>query len=99
MPKLTSPHILGTSANLLGFCLFVITSLKIANQTENHMVDEFTAVVAFMLTLSCVFSFVSMRTLNLQRGERYERIADYIFIVSLVSILLIIALITLNFIA
>ena len=57
MASNTSPHILSTSANLLGFCLIVITSLHIANKTEVWMVDEISSVVAIMLIFSCVFSF------------------------------------------
>ena len=34
MKRNTSPHILNTAANLLGFCLFVITSLHISNKRE-----------------------------------------------------------------
>ena len=98
MSNNTSPHILGTSANLLGFCLFVITSLHIASQDELMKIDEMTSVVAVLLTLSCIFSFVSIRTANSKRELRLERIADYLFLAALIGILVIILLITLNFI-
>ncbi|WP_347065399.1 hypothetical protein [Flavobacterium sp. WV_118_3] len=39
----TAPHILSTSANLLGFCLFVITALRVSDKQESTLVDEFTA--------------------------------------------------------
>lgn len=94
----TSQHILSTSANLLGFCLFVITSLKIADKIESHIIDELTSVIAVLLTFSCVFSFVSIRTKFKNREKRMELIADYFFITSLVGILIVILLITLNFI-
>lgn len=55
MANKTSQHILGTSANLLGFCLFVITSLHLAIKTENTLIDEFTCIVALLLTVSSVF--------------------------------------------
>jgi len=98
MTNNTSQHILNTSANLLGFCLFVITSLHIASLTETHIIDELTSVIAILLTFSCVFSFVSIRTSNLNREKRLETVADYLFIISLIGILIIILLITLNFI-
>lgn len=98
MANNTSPHILNTAANLLGFCLFVITSLHIANQTESHLIDEFTSVIAALLTFSCVFSFISIRTQRARIEKLFESIADYIFIISLIGILIIILLITLNFI-
>jgi uncharacterized membrane protein SirB2 len=98
MANNTSPHILNTSANLLGFCLFVITSLHIANHTENHIIDEFISIVAVLLTFSCFFSFTSIRTTNQKRKKWLETIADYFFVVALVGILIIIILITLNLI-
>ncbi len=98
MANNTSPHILNTSANLLGFCLFVITSLHISNRTENHVIDEFTSIIAVLFTLSCIFSFISIRTKSIEREKQLESIADYFFISGLVGILLIILLITMNFI-
>lgn len=94
----TSQHILSTSANLLGFCLFVITALHITNQTENHFVDEITSVIALLFSSSCIFSFASLRTQDSLKEKRYETIADYLFMVGLIGILLIILLITLNFV-
>ena len=96
MANNTSQHILNTSANLLGFCLFVITSLHIADKVETHFIDEFTSVVAVLLTFSCIFSFISIRTSNQNREQLFETIADYLFIVALVGILIIILLITFN---
>jgi len=98
MANNTSQHILNTSANLLGFCLFVITSLHIANLTEIHIIDELTSVIALLLTFSCVFSFISIRTASKQKERKFETIADYFFVTSLIGILIIILLITFNFI-
>jgi uncharacterized membrane protein len=94
MANKTSQHILNTSATLLGFCLFVITSLHIANQTETHIIDELTTVVAILFTFSCIISFTSIRTTNQLREKLLETIADYIFVTALVGILIIILLIT-----
>lgn len=98
MANNTSPHILPTSANLLGFCLFVITSLHISNQIETHVIDEFTSIIAVLLTFSCIFSFISIRTKSIKRESQFETIADYFFISGLVGILVIILLITMNYI-
>jgi hypothetical protein len=98
MANNTSQHILNTSANLLGFCLFVITSLHIANLREAHYIDELTSIIAILFTFSCMFSFFSIRTSNTKKEKQLETIADYLFIVALIGILLIILLITLNFI-
>jgi len=98
MPNTTSQHILTTSANLLGFCLFVITSLHFTDKAENSIVDELTSGVAILLTVSCLFSFFSIRSSNPIVEKRLETIADYLFIISLLGILVIISLITLNYI-
>jgi hypothetical protein len=97
MANNTSQHILSTSANLLGFCLFILTSLHIADKREGTLIDEFTSVIALLLTISSFFSFVSIRTTNLKREAQLERIADYFFIISLVGILMVITVITFNY--
>jgi hypothetical protein len=98
MPNTTSQHILSTSANLLGFCLFVITSLHFTDKAESSIIDELTSVIAILLSVSCLFSFFSIRTSNSIIEKRLEILADYLFIISLVGILIIISLITLNYI-
>jgi hypothetical protein len=64
--------------------------------TERYFIDEFTSVVAVLLTFSCMFSFVSIRTKIETREKHYETIADYLFLVALAGILIIILLITFN---
>ncbi|QNF34884.1 hypothetical protein HUW51_19945 [Adhaeribacter swui] len=97
MANKTSQHIIGTSANLLGFCLFVITSIHLTNRIENTLADELTSIVALFLTVSSVFSFISIRTENTNRGYKLEQIADYLFIISLIGIFGIIVFIIINF--
>ena len=97
MANRTSQHILGTSANLLGFCLFVITSIHLADKTENTLIDEFTSITALLLTVSSVFSFISIRTENEKREYRFEQIADYLFLLSLIGVFVIISFIIINF--
>jgi hypothetical protein len=98
MANKTSQHILSTSANLLGFCLFVITSFHIANYSEASIIDELTSVIAMLLVFSCLFSFVSIRTQRPNIERILENTADYLFFSSLVGLLIIIALIAFNFI-
>jgi len=94
MANQTSQHILNTAANLLGFCLFVITSIHIANKTENSYIDEITSIIALMLTISTVCSFFSIRTKNIKREAQLEKIADGLFVISLLGIFTIIGVIT-----
>lgn len=98
MANNTSQHVLGTSANLLGFCLFVITSFHVTSKGEASIIDELTSIVAFLLTISCLFSFFSLRTKNSKTEHRLETVADYLFIISLTGILIIVLLIALNLI-
>jgi hypothetical protein len=96
MANTTSQHILNTSANLLGFCLIVITSLHITNSSEVSIIDELTSIIALLLIFSCMFSFFSIRTSKGEKELRFETIADYLFIASLAGILIIILIIALN---
>lgn len=97
MANKTSQHILSTSANLLGFCLFIITSLHLTNKANNNLIDELTSVLALLLTVSSIFSFISIRTENKNKEFKLEQIADFLFIVSLAGILGIILFIIFNF--
>lgn len=98
MANTTSQHILSTAANLLGFCLFVITSLHVADKSASTFIDEFTSLIALLLAFSCIFSFISIRTNNSDKELRFEKIADYLFIISLTGIVVIILLLVLKFI-
>lgn len=86
MANKTSGHIMGTAANLLGFCLIVLTSLHFTNRTTRTIIDELTSVIALLLTVSAAFSFISIRTENELKGNRFETIAEYLFIISLAGI-------------
>jgi hypothetical protein len=97
MANNTSQHIMGTAANLLGFCLFVITSLHVSNQATVNHIDEFTSVIALLLAFSCFFSFMSIQSKNEKKEMLLEKIANYLFLASLLGILIIILLITLHF--
>ena len=67
MANLKSPHILPTSANLLGLCLIVATSLHLSNNRELHLVIETTSVIALMLAGSTLFSYLSIKTDNTKK--------------------------------
>ncbi len=64
---------------------------------ENTLVDEFTAIIALLLTVSSVLSFISIKTELKEREQRLEQIADYLFIFSLIGIFAIIVFIIINF--
>lgn len=97
MANKTSQHILGTSANLLGFCLFIITALHLSSENETSMIDEITSIIAILLIFSSVFSFISIRTEKSREERRLELIADYLFLLSLLGILVVVVFILINF--
>ncbi|MFL9843148.1 hypothetical protein [Flavobacterium rhizosphaerae] len=93
----TSVHILSTSTNLLGFCLVIITAFHVASKSEMTYIDEVTAIISIFLAVASILSFLSIRTKNEFAEERLERIADYLFLFSLISFIIDIILIALNF--
>ncbi|MBK9984934.1 MAG: hypothetical protein IPP15_21650 [Saprospiraceae bacterium] len=92
-----SPHILNTSATLLGLCFIVLTSLKLNNKAEATLIDEFTAIAILMFMVSSFLSFLSMRS-NRIPSQRYEKFADFIFLSGLFFLFLTTILILFNFI-
>lgn len=90
MANKTSQHVLNTSANLLGFCLVVVSSIHLLNKADDSFADEFTSIVCLLLILSTIFSFFSIRAENGLFQSRFEKIADYLFIISLIGIFLIV---------
>jgi MFS superfamily sulfate permease-like transporter len=98
MANKTSQHILSTAATLLGFCLFVITSMHIFNYSDKSIIDDFTAGIALSLISSGLFSFFSIRSKDPVLERRLEIAADYLFITALTGILIIILLIALHII-
>lgn len=89
MERNKSQHILNTSSNLLGFCLVVLTSLKISKLSEVSKIDEMTGVASILLIASCLLSFLSIRTNKQKLVAKYENVADYIFIVGLFLVFII----------
>ena len=95
--KKNIPHILNTSATLLGLCFVVLTSFKINKFNEGTIIDELTSFAIIMFLLSCVFSYLSIRSAN-QSIERFEKLADIVFLLGLFLLFVITMLITFNFI-
>ncbi|UIR57552.1 hypothetical protein LZQ00_06965 [Sphingobacterium sp. SRCM116780] len=73
-------HILNTSANLLGICFLVLTSMKKMKLTEGSLIDEFAAVAVVIFMISCIISFIAMKRSDLREVKRLENIADIIFL-------------------
>ena len=86
MSNKTSQHILPTAANLLGFCLVVITSLHISSATVNSILDEFTSIVALLLCMSVIFSFISIKSESRIWTHRIELLAEILFGIAIAGI-------------
>ncbi|WP_309641624.1 hypothetical protein [Flavobacterium sp.] len=91
------PHILNTSATLLGLCFVVLTSLKVNKFSEGSIIDELTSFAIIMFLTSCVFSYLSIRSIN-QSIQRFEKVADIVFLLGLFFLFVITMLVTFNFI-
>jgi len=76
-------HILNTSANLLGICFLVLTTIKKMKLTEESLIDECAALAIFIFMAICILSFISMKRGHLREVKRLENLADIIFITGL----------------
>ena len=97
MAENRSPHILSTSANLLGICFIVLTSLKKLALTDGSLIDEFSVAAVMFFTTSCILSFISMRR-QVTASHRPEKAADLIFLSGLLVLFLATILIAFNLI-
>lgn len=89
-----SPHILNAASALLGFCLVILTSLKISDFGERTYIDEVAGIASLCLTMSCLFSFLAIRTFHKKKEHQYDTIADYLFMCSLFCISVSVLLVT-----
>ena len=96
-PNNKAPHILNTSANLLGICFLVLTSLKVLKLSGTTFIDECTSVAAILFMSSSILSFLAIRS-NTEKSARYENIADAIFLSGLICLFVTIMMVTFNFI-
>ena len=89
-------HIFSVSAALVGVCLTVIGLIRIIINTNKveTAVDDFLAVDAVIFLLSCLLSYWALRTRNLYRMYRVERVADTVFLGGLFLMVLICSFIT-----
>ncbi|MFC4163337.1 hypothetical protein [Epilithonimonas zeae] len=94
--KKTAPHILNASTNLLGFCLVIITSLKISKFNHYSYLDEFAVVAIFCLALSCALSFLAIKSEKEKVSVKLENFADGLFFVALLCIILAICIVSID---
>jgi len=82
------PHILTASSNLLGICFILITGIKFTNANLTTYADEFAIISSIGFLVSCILSYISLRSEKSKNEERYEKYADLCFLFGLVSLFL-----------
>ncbi|PTS94737.1 hypothetical protein DBR11_22630 [Pedobacter sp. HMWF019] len=95
MPKTKSSHILNTSANLLGLCFIVLTSVKVSKMGGVTVIDETAALAIFLFMISCILSFLSIRRGD-AASDKLEKIADIAFLSGLIILFVTTMMITFN---
>ena len=95
--KKNFPHILNASSTLLGLCFVVLTSLRFSDKYETTVIDELTAIAIVMFMTSSILSYLSMRSGKFP-GQKYEKIADIVFLSGLILLFVTTLLVTLNII-
>lgn len=83
-----SPVILSAASNLAGLSFIILTFLKSLSTSQINFSDEVTAVSVVTFLISCIVSFISIRSSNKQNAEKFEIVAEYIFLVGLILLLI-----------
>ena len=89
-------HIFTVSSAMVGVCLTVIGLIRVVITfgTADTLADDFLAADALLFLLSCLLSYWALRSRGLRRMHRLEKIADGIFIVAMIGMVVVCALIT-----
>src|SRR5213082_3362454 len=89
-------HIFTVSSAMVGVCLTVIGLIRVVITlgTADALADDFLAADALLFLVSCLLSYWALRSRSLRRMHRLEKIADGIFIIAMIGMVIICALIT-----
>jgi len=88
-------HIFTVSASMVGVCLTVIgiVNIVISIKKITTIADDLLAVNAFIFLCSCLLSYWALRARSKRRMHQVERIADLIFLIGLLLMVVICGLI------
>jgi uncharacterized membrane protein len=91
-----SIHIFTVSSAMVGVCLTVIGLIRVVITfgKADTVADDLLAVDAFLFLLSCLISYSALRTRSKRRMHRMEHIADGIFILAMILMVVICGFIT-----
>lgn len=89
-------HIFTVSSAMVGVCLTVIGLIRVVITLgrADTLADDFLAADALLFLISCLLSYWALRSRGLRRMHRLERIADAIFIIAMIGMVVVCALIT-----
>ena len=89
-------HIFTVSSAMVGVCLTVIGLIRVVITLgrADTLADDLLAGDALLFLLSCLLSYWALRSRGLRRMHRLEKIADGIFIVAMIGMVIICAVIT-----
>ena len=91
-------HIFTVSSAMVGVCLTVIGLIRvvITQGRADTLADDLLAGDALLFLLSCLLSYWALRSRSVHRMNRLEKVADAIFIIAMIGMVIICALITYN---
>jgi hypothetical protein len=91
-----SIHIFTVSSAMVGVCLTVIGLIRVVITfgKADTVADDLLAVDAFLFLLSCLISYSALRNRSKRRMHRMEHIADGIFILAMILMVVICGFIT-----
>jgi hypothetical protein len=89
-------HIFTVSSAMVGVCLTVIGLIRVVITlgSADTLADDLLAADALLSLLSCLLSYWALRSRGLHRMHRLEKIADAIFIIAMIGMVVVCALIT-----
>ncbi|MCC7203078.1 MAG: hypothetical protein IT393_10525 [Nitrospirae bacterium] len=91
-----SHHILPTSSNLLGLCFILLGFIKTLQLRATTLIDDMLVFPILMFMAASICSYISIR--SVRKAEKYERIADYLFLSGLGFLTVIAVVVALEFV-
>src|SRR4029453_6419123 len=88
-------HIFTVSSAMVGVCLTVIGLIRVVITLgrADTLADDLLAGDALLFLISCLLSYWALRSRGLRRMHRLEKIADGIFIIAMIGMVVVCALI------
>src|SRR5207247_7387830 len=89
-------HIFTVSSAMVGVCLTVIGLIRVVITLgrADTLADDLLAGDALLFLISCLLSYWALRSRSLRRMHRLEKIADGIFILAMIGMVIVCAFIT-----